>query len=219
MILQALNRYYDILQADKDIEVAEFGYGAINVSFALDISKKGKLLNVLPLFEQVQRGKKMRDMPRSMELPARVKRSVNIAPNFLWDNNVYVLGISEKDDSKPDYSRDRFDAFCKLHTELLSESTSNAAQAMLSFLEAHDPATARQHPAIANHLETILKGGNLVFMFQGAFVHDDPVVRKIWETYKVNQETVRRQCLVTGKMESIARLHPSLKGVRGARSG
>lgn len=219
MILQALNRYYDILQTDKDIEVAEFGYGAINVSFALDISQKGKLLNVLPLFEQVQRGKKMRDIPRSMELPARVKRSVNIAPNFLWDNNVYVLGISGKDDSKPDYSRDRFNAFCKLHTKLLSESTSNAAQAMLSFLEVHDPATARQHPAIANHLETLLKGGNLVFMFQGSFVHDDPVVRKVWETYKVNQKSIRRQCLVTGKMESIARLHPSLKGVRGARLG
>ena len=56
MILQSLNRYYDILLKDFDTKIAPFGYSSVGVSFALDISQDGELLNVLPLFEQVQRG-------------------------------------------------------------------------------------------------------------------------------------------------------------------
>jgi CRISPR-associated protein Csd1 len=91
MILQALNRYYDILLEDLDTQVAAFGYSTVGVSFALDISGDGELLNVLPLFDRVERGKKTVEVPRTMILPAQVKRAVNIAPNFLWDNTTYVL--------------------------------------------------------------------------------------------------------------------------------
>ncbi len=86
MILQALNRYYDILLKDPDIEIAPFGYSTVGVSFALNISAEGELLDVLPLFAQEQRGKKTVEVPRPMVVPAAVKRSVNVAANFLWDN-------------------------------------------------------------------------------------------------------------------------------------
>ena len=80
MILQSLNRYYDILLEDPDTKIAAFGYSTVGVSFALDISRDGELLNVLPLFDQVQRGKKMVEVPRTMIVPAQVKRAVNVAP-------------------------------------------------------------------------------------------------------------------------------------------
>jgi CRISPR-associated protein Csd1 len=53
-------------------------------------------------------------------------------------------------------------------------------------------------------------------MFRGAFVHDDPAIRQVWEAYKDGKDAVMGQCLVTGETAPIARLHASLKGIRGA---
>jgi len=218
MILQSLNRYYDILLDDPDTKIAAFGYSAVGISFALDISREGELLNVLPLFDQVQRGKKMVEVPRTMIVPAQVKRSVGIVPNFLWDNTVYVLGISERDEEKPEYSQDRFKAFCQWNSDLLADVDNDMARAVIAFLQKHDPQTAREHPAIAGHLETLLKGGNLVFLFNGNFVHKNNLIRRVWENSLTGQGAARMQCLVTGEIAPIARLHPSLKRVRGAQA-
>ena len=72
--------------------------------------------------------------------------------------------------------------------------------------------------AIANHLDALLKGGNLVFLVKGAFVHDDPRIRQAWADHLAEQGAEKMQCLVTGKVAPVARLHPSLKRVRGAQS-
>ena len=216
MILQSLNRYYDILLKDEDAKIAPFGYSTVGVSFALDISQNGELLNVLPLFVQVPRGKKMVEVPRTVVLPAQVKRAVNVAPNFLWDNTVYVLGISDKDEKKPQYSQERFKAFRQWNCDLLDGVDDDMARAVIAFLQDHNPQTAREHPAIANHLETLLKGGNIVFMFNGDFVHKNELVRRAWENSLAEQDAARMQCLVTGDIAPIARLHPSLKRVRDA---
>lgn len=218
MILQALNRYYDILANDPDVDIARFGYSTVPVSFALNISEDGELLDVLPQFVQEQRGKKMVERPRPMIVPQQIKRSSGIKANFLCDNTAYVLGMSDKDEAKPMYAQKRFEAFRELHKSLLNGVSNSAAQAVLAFLDKHDPAHAREHPAIAKHLERLLEGGNLVFMFHGAFVHDDPDLQKIWEEHKAGQGAVQMQCLVTGEIAPIARLHPSLKRVRGAQS-
>lgn len=218
MILQALTRYYHILREDPKVEIPPFGYSATDVSFALHISKEGDLLDVFPLFRQVQRGKKMREVPRTMFVPAQAKRSgSNPKANFLCDNSAFVLGISAKDEEKPDYSAKRFAAFRALHRTILEGVDSEAAQAVLAFLEKHNPATARSHPAIIPVLDRLLKGGNLVFQYRGQFVHEDPEIQKAWAAYQARQEAIEMQCLVTGEVAPIARLHPSLKGIRGAQ--
>jgi CRISPR-associated protein Csd1 len=216
MILHALNRYYDILLHDPEVKIAPFGYSTVGVKFALNISGQGNLLDVLPLFTHEQRGKKTVEVPRPMLLPQQVKRSVNIAPNFLWDNSVYVLGLSDKDDTKPKYSQKRFASFRQFHNDLLDELDCIPAQALLAFLENYNPRSGREHPAIARNLDTLLKGGNLVFLFDGVFVHKDPDIRLVWESSRAGQDADLMQCLVTGERTSVARLHPSLKRVRGA---
>lgn len=217
MILQALNRYYDILLEDEEAKIAPFGYSAVGVSFALDLSQDGELLNVFPLFEEVQRGKNKVEIPRSMIVPAQVKRARNIASNFLWDNATYVLSISDRDEETPEYSQERFEAFRQWNRDVLAGVDSDASRAVIAFLQNHTPQTAREHPAIANHLETLLKGGNLVFMFNGNFVHKNKLVRQAWENSLAAQDADQMQCLVTGDIAPIARLHPSLKRVRGAQ--
>lgn len=221
MILQSLNRYYDILLDDEksNKNLAQFGYGPVDISFALDISEEGELLNVLPLFVSVQRGKKMVERPRSMIVPARIKRASNVASNFLCDNTTYVLGISNQDEDKPQYSQDRFKAFRQWNIDLLSGIDDDVARAVIAFLQKHTPQTAREHPAIAGHLEALLKGGNLAFMFNGDFVHKNKLICQAWENSLAGQDAIRMQCLVTGDIAPIARLHPNLKGVNGTLSG
>lgn len=214
MILQALTRYYDILSNDPESDIASPGYSAIGISFALNISAKGELLDVLPLFQQVQVGKKIEEKPRRMIVPEQVKRAVNISANFLWDNCVYVLGISDKEAKDPDYAIKRFEAFRVFNTEILNKIDSPASKAVIAFLENYDSAMGREYPQISPHLESIVKGGNLVFMFNGKFVHEDSVIRQIWELRKSSSNAVVGQCLITGEMSPIARLHPSF-AVRG----
>lgn len=214
MILQALTRYYDILSNDPESDIAPPGYSSTGVSFALNISEQGKLLDVFPLFEQVQRGKKVEDKPRRMIVPEQVKKTSGISANFLCENGAYILGISDKGDA--DYSQKRFDEFARFNKELLSRINNKAAKATIAFLDNYKPEKGREHPKISPHLETILKGGNLVFMFEGKFVHEDTAIRQVWEKYKGTSDSEIIQCLVTGEIAPLARLHPSLKGIRDA---
>lgn len=216
MILQALTRYYDILSSDPESDIAPPGYSAIGISFALNISAKGELLDVFPLFEQVQRGKKTEEKPRRMIVPEQVKRAVNISANYLWDNCVYVLGISDKEAKDPEYNIKRLEAFRQLNIDMLKEVGNPAAKAVIAFLENYNLEQGRKHTKISPHLETILKGGNLVFMFDGKFVHEDAAIRQAWEKYKGASDSELIQCLVTGETAPLARLHPSLKGIRDA---
>jgi CRISPR-associated protein Csd1 len=211
MILQALARYYNILLQDPDTAVALPGYTTTGVRFALNISAGGDLLDIFPLYEQVQRGKRTVEVPQRKVVPARVKRSSAVAPNFLCDNNVYVLGITDKESRDPDYAVKRFEAFRDFNTELLRRADCRAARAVIAFLECHDPALARHNPEIAEQLEGLLRGGNLVFMVDGAFAHEDPAIRRVWEEHQAGTDAVSGQCLVTGETAPIARLHPSLK--------
>jgi CRISPR-associated protein Csd1 len=220
MILQALNRYYEILVNDPQSGIAPPGYSSANVSFALNLSADGKLVGIFPLFETVLRGKKTMEVPRRMIVPEQVKRSSGISANFLCDNGAYVLGLSGKEGKDPDYAIKRFEAFRKLNINLLAKADCTEARAVSAFLENYDPKADDQKPTLATELDRILKGGNLVFRLESGtgFVHEHPEIQRIWELEKAESEAKVGQCLVTGEIGPIARLHPSLKGVAETNS-
>jgi CRISPR-associated protein Csd1 len=217
MILQSLYNYYQILLKDDSLDIAPPGYSAANVSFALNLSPTGDLLDIFPFTTKFFDGKKERERNyRRMVVPEQVKRTVGIAANFLCDNAAYVLGLSGKEAKDLNYAEKRFEAFRELNTEILAKANSAVARAVIAFLQKHDPQTARKHSVIARHLEALLEGGNLIFQVNGQNALDDPEIRRAWEEYKLGQEAVQMQCLVTGEVEPIARLHPSIQGVRDA---
>ena len=216
MILQSLVRYYDILSKDSDSDIARPGYSSVGVSFALNISAQGELLDVLSLLVSEQRGKKNVEVTRRMIVPEQIKKTSGISTNFLCENSAYVLGISGKESNDPDFGINRFKAFRQFHKDLLAKADCNAARAVQAFLDGYNPLKGRELPVIAGSLEALLKGGNLVFIFQGVFVQEDPTIRAVWEAYKAGKDVVLGQCLVTGETAPIARLHASLRGIRGA---
>lgn len=220
MVLQALNRYYDILAADPESGIPLFGYSIANVGFALVLAEKGDLLDVISQYEKVQRGKATREVPRRMIVPAQVKRAYGISANFLCDNSTYVLGLSNKEASQEDYARKRFEAFRELNIRILQEVDCLEARAVIAFLEKYDPVQGAELPQIAAHLEELLAGSNIVFQLSGydTFVHHNPVIKHVWEQRLGTADAnTTGQCLVTGEIAPIARLHANLKGITGAQ--
>jgi CRISPR-associated protein Csd1 len=218
MILQSLYNYYQILLKDDSLDIAPPGYSAANVSFALNLSPEGELREIIPLSSKYFDGKKEKERNfRRMIVPEQAKKASGIVSNFLCDTVAYVLGISEKEAKDPKYAEKRFEAFRQYNIEILSKADSPAARAVIAFLQKHDPQKSKKHPVIARQLEGLLEGGSMIFQVQGRDVIDDPKVKRAWEEYKLGQEGVEMQCLVTGEVEAIARLHPSIKRVRGAQ--
>ncbi len=219
MILQALTRYYDILSADPHSGIAPFGYSTANISFALDISPQGELLAIYTLFDTVQHGKKTQEVPQRMIVPGQTIRSSGISSNFLCDNSAYVLGIYDKEAKDIEYALKRFEDFRQKNKQLLEKANCPAARAVIAFLDSYNPAQAKQNSLIASKWDDLLAGGNIVFRVNGKFVHDDPDIRRVWEDYKAHSASDKiSQCLVTGELAPIARLHPNLKGIDGANS-
>ena len=218
MILQSLYNYYQILREDPDVEIAEPGYSNAPVSHALNLSYQGELLDIIPLYVSVQKGNKTAELPRRMNVPEQVKRSVNISPNFMCDNAVYVLGLTDKEAKDPEYALKRFEAFRAYNVKILEEANSSTANAVIAFLKNQDPQKVKNNPIVARHLENLVQGSNLIFQIEGKNALDDPTIRNAWESNYFGQEAGKMQCLVTGEVEPIQRLHPDIKGVPGSQT-
>ena len=215
MILQALTRYYEDLLSRG--EIAAPGWAPAKISFALCLNENGELTQIVPTMDEVSKGKKTVFQPQLITLPAAVKRTVSIASNFLWDNSAYLLGIDQKGD--PERSLKCFAAAAKLHHAVLDSVDSPNGRAILAFFDTWKPEHAAEHPALIRQLDDVTAGGNLVFRVDGRKVEKDTAICEAWQRYRDGGESgVKMQCLVTGKEDEIAAVHPSVKGVRDAQS-
>lgn len=211
MILQALVKLYEDLAAQG--KIARPGWSPVQVSWALCLDAGGRLIQVIPLLEGQKNGG---STAQSMELPTPVARSVNIDSNFLWDHSGYLLGIDAK--GKPERSRQCFDACRRLHEQVLDGVDSPISRAILAYFSQWQPARAAEHPALSDRLEEVRKGANLVFRVEGRFAQEDAAIRAAWQNhYDSGGDGPDMQCLVTGQMGPVARLHPAVKGVQGAQ--
>lgn len=215
MILQALTAYYQTL-ANRG-EIALPGWSKVKVSFALCITDDVVLEQIIPLLTEQPKGKKTVLAPRSFTLPAPVKRSSGVAANFLCDNSSYMLGIDSK--GKPQRSAACFAACKDLYETLLDGIDSPAAKAVLAFFRAWQSEQAAAYPALAANMEEILAGANLIFQYNGCFIHEDPLIRRVWDAYyQTSGDGPEMVCLVTGQKGSVESIHPAIKNVSGAQS-
>jgi CRISPR-associated protein Csd1 len=238
VIIQSLARYYDILAGDDSVPIPKLGYSPAKVSFALIISSKGELTNILDLRTD---GKK--PIPKMMEVPYQKSRVVAVTPYFLCDNEKYVFGIEKVDNNekkkskgKKDYiavldtekdesivvskrSLECYRQFRILHHSLLDGSEDPEIKSFLKFLDGWKPELTLNHLKIAEYKEQILAGGMFVFDVNGISLHKLPSVRLVWERHSssdgLGQKNTVAQCLVSGKTERISRLHQKIIGVHG----
>lgn len=210
MIIKALVDQYEIWAKEKKVPLK--GWSICKVTYALAIDKNGKILELANL--TTEEGK--RKIPRLLTVPEQPKRSSGIKPFFLADNATYFLGIDPKENLKK--AQERFQKSKELHHEILKGLDDPAATAVLRFFENWSPGNAEKSEIIARNLEGLKKGSNLVFFFDGKFVHEYPAIRQKWMNYLESSAAEPKAiCSITGNYTQIARLHPLIKGLRGAQ--
>ncbi|MEQ1780862.1 MAG: type I-C CRISPR-associated protein Cas8c/Csd1 [Hyphomonadaceae bacterium] len=204
-ILQALDRYYDRMAARGEAELP--GYSREKISFAIVLSVDGEPIDTIDLREAG--GKRL--VPRLLEVPAALKRTVAIAPNTFWDKSAYVLGRTAGEGRR---TAEEHAAFRSQHIELLSDTKDTGLLALRRFLAAWTPERFDAPPFVQAMLDA-----NIVFRLQGdpGFIHEREGAKRLM-ALQVIAEGVRAKCLVTGREEQIQRLHPTIKGVEGAQS-
>ena len=192
--------------------VPTFGYSSENIAFAIVLSPDGTVIDSRDLRDTS--GK--RPTPRTYEVPRPAKRTAQIAPNFLWDKTAYSLGLKrDKKSGQRVPAEQEHAAFKRFHRQLLATSDDQGLRAVLRFLESW---SAVQFDSL--RYSDNMMDSNVAFQLDGdiSFIHQRDSARRIWLSHLEANQGLTAFCLVSGEFAPIARLHPSLKGVRGAQS-
>jgi CRISPR-associated protein Csd1 len=205
-ILQALDRYYHRL-ADRG-EVVAPGWSPEKFGWCIEIDGDGHVVDVLDLHDQT--GKKPR--PALFTVPAAVKRTVGIVPNFLWDKTAYVLGRTAGEGKR---TAQEHAAFVALHRQRLAGQQDAGLVALVRFLERWRPERFDEAPFRADMLDA-----NVMFRLNGeqGYIHQRPAARALIEAEAPDAGAHGAMCLISGEEAPIARLHPTIKGVDGAQT-
>ncbi|WP_425059682.1 hypothetical protein SCACP_02790 [Sporomusa carbonis] len=217
MILQALNEHYHRLIEDEKSGVAPPGYSSAKVSHVLVIDEKGNMVDVWQIADI--KGKKT--LPKTLLVPEQVTRTSGVSANILCDNAAYVVGLERTKHNKVGTSPEKYADFKKKNILFLTGIQSEEATAVKSFLEKWNPEIALSNPCLMQKLDDLLGGSNIVFKLDGAmrYVHEAPKIRDAWQLRaKDKSDDITAQCLITGDILPIARIHPLVKGVVGAQT-
>jgi CRISPR-associated protein Csd1 len=215
--LAALAARYDRMAARGDAPVP--GFGPAQIAFVLVLDRDGRLVAVHD--ERTGDGKKKR--PKVVEAPQPPKRTVAVVSGVLWDKTSYVLGVT-RPDPEADEARQakaaartakEHEAFKLRQAELLVDSDDEGARALLAFLEGW---TVEAYGGL-DYADEMLDQ-NVAFQLDGdrRLLHERPALRALVAGQAGADDAETGQCLLTGRIAPIARLHPSIKGVPGAQS-
>ncbi|RLB85888.1 MAG: type I-C CRISPR-associated protein Cas8c/Csd1, partial [Deltaproteobacteria bacterium] len=223
MILQSLCQYYDRLQQNVDVDIPEIGFSQEKISFAIVIDKNGKMVGGKPqdIRETNAKGK---PSPRVMFVPKIKGRTSKPFAFFLWDNAKYALGACAQDKKKPTDQDNEYklmpECFLLFKDEVygfLSDIKDPGATAIINFLSNWKP---EQTIALENW-EEICKA-NFVFKLDTdfCFIHEREMIRQQWVQHAEHELTKGENgyCLINGKENSIARIHPLIKGIQGGNT-
>jgi CRISPR-associated protein Csd1 len=208
MILQSLYELYDRLSRDPEYEISPPGYSLQKISFKIVLKPDGTLHAIEDARKQID--KKFASHP--IIVPGNTKSSgPGFNPCFLWDNTGYMLGY-KPNDKDPERTLQSFQSFRDRHVALISEIHSPAYYAVCEFLKTWKPETALEYPVLSD-----VSSGYGVFQIIGqtSYVHQDPIVEEWWQRQQIEKkEAPKGQCLITGSIASISRLHqPKIKRV------
>lgn len=197
-ILAALVRAYERMEG-----APPFGFVTQDTHFFITLDTSGQVVGKPSPWGTDEKG---RLIARPVNVPYFGGRSGSAAPPyFLWDNSAYVLGVTAKDGFD---AEKRFDSFRKLHLENLSAASDAGLVALREFLRNWSP----DNFDVLGYPSEI-KDRNIVFRLQSEqlFVHESAEAKRIWGEFYVPDTIGEAVCLISGKRERIARLHPPIK--------
>lgn len=213
MILQALYNRYENLANEGKLPLE--GWSDEKIYFGLRLNEAGELVAVEDLRKEVEKGKKKVLEPDVKKVPERIKRSSGVAAQFLCDNSSYFLGTDNK--GKPERSLQCFKSAKEKHLKILENCNSKTAVAIKNFFNNWNVKSIENCEVLQENLDEIKKGSNLIFMFEDKWATEEDDIKNAWlnSLNKVGSGE-KKQCLISGNLGTIARIHPSIKGVRDA---
>lgn len=219
MLLQSLVKLYEAWAEKGEIE--KLGWNPVKISYGISLDEEGNVDEIIHLKTNAPKGNK--EMPSLISLPMPVKRSVGVASNFLYDNATYVFGYDNS--NKPDRAKQCFDCFRSVGNKVLENSDDEFSTVIKKFLQKDYSEFENLSDLLTelNCTETTVddilnKGANLLLMPLGKFPTDSKAICESWNSYYEHSDAPKGVCLVTGKDDHIAKLHPVIKNIRGAQA-
>ena len=209
MILQALNSYYQRMDAHQPGALAPYGLERKSLPVIIELDHQGGVhqINI----------SKDKQTPKLYVLPKAVKRASGIAANLLWDNAEYVLGLT-RPRGKAARVAEQHQAFVERLRQLRCDDV--GVQALLSFMASLDLSSLQQRSDF--DAEFFATNPNMSFQLADdtCLICERPAVREaaLASISSPSADDLEGFCLVSGESASIERLHPSIKGVWGAQS-
>lgn len=212
MIVQALYDYYQRRINDPESGIAPEGWEWKALPFIVEIDRSGTFVQIADT--RTPRGRLLAAQSFLVPRTTPGRTSTAIRPNVLWDNVEYALGIPSRSGTERVARLHR--AFIKTITDQFGPDPGDDGLAvLLPFLTSVPFERLHSHP-----LWPELAGTNPFISFRLAgdvelICQREAVRRALMPT---GDDDADGLCLVTGQPARIARLHPSIKGVRGRGS-
>ena len=225
MILQALTEHYERKARSGDPELAPLGFEKKEIPFVIVLNEDGEFIDL----EDMRTGEGKKKTGRMFTVPQGEKKTSGILANLLWDSLGYVFGIvslakAEKlGDVELERERKRTQemhaAFIHRIRDTFPKPINDPGiNAVLTFLERGDFSHLYGHPLWE---EVRRDTGAVTFRLDtdiDVLICQRETVRNVIEQSRENNPEERRRCLVTGENDTIARIHPAIKGVWGAQT-
>lgn len=216
MLLQSLVKLYETLAQKGEIEKS--GWSPVKISYGLCLDNDGNIDKIIFLKQKTADGKK--EIPKPISLPMPVKRSSGVASNFLYENSTYLFGYDSS--GKPDRAAKAFQACKEKHCKILENCDSDAAVSIKKFFD-HTIENVQDELLSCGCTQPMVdeilgKGANMLLMPLGKYPFDFDEICRAWDESYANSDGEKGICLVTGKYDKIAVLHPLIKNVKGSQS-
>jgi CRISPR-associated protein Csd1 len=232
MILQSLVELYERRCASEDPEqrLPEPGWQNKEIAFVVDVSTDGRPLGVHDLRQPQPKGRPrapQRLVPQEHKRPGKIPDEPTESDAgkafLLWDNPKYALGIPADDDPKTLKDAATCHGLFKIKNEsFLAKLDDSGARALEYFLASDVPTSIRAIASDELWAEMRSSGANVAFRLSGdtELICQRPTVRAAITAAAFQSEDALApaECIVSGRIGPIARLHPAIKGVRGAQS-
>lgn len=204
-VLQSLSGYYERMAARGEAE--PLGFSREKFGWCVVLSGDGEPVDVVDLHDRS--GKK--PVPRLIDVPTGVKRTVAVLPNLFWDKSAYSLGRTAAPGKR---TAQEHAAFKRANLAAVAGSDDPGLVAYRRFLETWRPERFDTAPFDAAMLDA-----NILFRLDGdrTFLHDRAAAHAVVDA-RAGERGDTVPCLVTGAMLPPARLHRSIKGVEGAQT-
>lgn len=228
MLIKALCDYYDILAGAG--KVLPEGYSNVKIHSVVSLSSQGKIDNIIDwqrdeYIEQKGGKTKIKKVSRDETLPKRTEKS-GLDANIIEHRPLYLFGLNyangEFDTENSTNKAKKSHGLCvKKNLEFLDDIDSPVVNAYRNFLKSWKPEEEKENQYLLGMGKAFTAPG-FAFCLSGEpdkLLHDDPMFKEKWEKWygekAESEEGIISQCAVTGKRETIARIHSKIKGVPG----